>query len=191
MRTPAEQKHVARRGFARIDFNQVSARCPSESLLAIRLGPVGRIGGHRFRFRAVKRAPHAAQEPEAVAADPLERGLVPVGVPIQLRASLTAICVVLLRFRFAVPSVMRAIRERRGVAGVDLAKERQMMVKEDDKRPDTREFEAYLRLTARDLKSGDLPPEPWQLRHSPFEDSVAQRRIATLISRIAAKEPRH
>jgi hypothetical protein len=66
-----------------------------------------------------------------------------------------------------------------------------MMVKEDDKRPDTREFEAYLRLTARDLKSGDLPPEPWQLRHSPFEDSVAQRRIATLISRIAAKEPRH
>ena len=67
-----------------------------------------------------------------------------------------------------------------------------MMVKEDNKRSDAQDFAAYLRLTARDLKRGDLPPEPWQLRHSPFEDSAAQRRIATLISRIAEKEkPRH
>jgi hypothetical protein len=93
---------------------------------------------------------------------------------------------------------MAAIRERQGAAGVALAKERIMMVKEDnkrsdmrDKRSDTQDFAAYLRLTARDLKRGDLPPEPWQFQHSPFEDSAAQRRIATLISRIAAKEPRH
>ena len=66
-----------------------------------------------------------------------------------------------------------------------------MMVKEDSKRSDARDFAEYLRCTARDLKRGDLPPEPWQLRHSPFEDSAAQRRIATLISRIAEKEPRH
>jgi hypothetical protein len=86
---------------------------------------------------------------------------------------------------------MAAIRERQGVAGVDLAKERQMMVKENSKGSDMRDFAAYLRRTARDLKHGDLPPEPWQFRHSPFEDSAAQRRIATLISRIAEKEPKH
>jgi hypothetical protein len=42
-----------------------------------------------------------------------------------------------------------------------------------------------LRRTARDLRRGGLPPENWELRHSPFEDSAAQRRIASLISRIA------
>jgi hypothetical protein len=66
-----------------------------------------------------------------------------------------------------------------------------MMVKENSKRADAHDFAKYLRRTARDLKRGDLPPESWERRHSPFEDSAAQRRIASLISRIAAKRAGH
>jgi len=32
-----------------------------------------------------------------------------------------------------------------------------------------------------------LPPESWERRHSPFEDSAAQRRIAALIAKIAER----
>ena len=49
------------------------------------------------------------------------------------------------------------------------------------------EFANWLRQTARNLQQGDLPPETWELRQSPFEDSAAQRRIASLISRIAVR----
>ena len=50
------------------------------------------------------------------------------------------------------------------------------------------DFKDWLRRTAEKLKRGDLPPENWDARHSPLEDSAGQRRIAALISRIAAKE---
>jgi hypothetical protein len=80
---------------------------------------------------------------------------------------------------------MADIRERQSAAGVALMKERLMMAKENIKRTDARDLAAYLRRTARDLRRGGLPPENWELRHSPFEDSAAQRRIASLISRIA------
>lgn len=55
-------------------------------------------------------------------------------------------------------------------------------------RSDEGEFTNWLRHTADQLKHGELPPESWDLRHSPLEDSAAQRRIATLISRIAERQ---
>jgi hypothetical protein len=51
-----------------------------------------------------------------------------------------------------------------------------------------RDFKDWLRRTAEKLKRGELPPERWDARHSPLEESAVQRRIAALISRIAAKE---
>lgn len=54
-------------------------------------------------------------------------------------------------------------------------------------RPEDRDFAEWLRRTARQLKDGELPPEPWELNQSPFEDSAAQRRIAKLIANIAEK----
>jgi hypothetical protein len=82
---------------------------------------------------------------------------------------------------------MAAIRERQSVAGVALAKEPTMMVKENTKKKETQDFATYLRRTSRNLKRGDFPPESWELRHSPFEDSAAQRRIAMLIAEIAER----
>ncbi|HEX5779691.1 MAG TPA: hypothetical protein VFY21_12700 [Xanthobacteraceae bacterium] len=52
------------------------------------------------------------------------------------------------------------------------------------------DFKDWLRQTAEKLKRGELPPEAWDERHSPLEESAVQRRIAALISRIAAKEDR-
>ena len=51
-----------------------------------------------------------------------------------------------------------------------------------------RDFKDWLRRTAEKLKRGELPPESWDERHSPLEESAVQRRIAALISRIAAKD---
>src|SRR5581483_7301125 len=59
---PTEKDEVARRGFG-------------ERLLALGLGPVGRIGRRRLGFASVQLAPDAADKPEAVAADALQRGL--------------------------------------------------------------------------------------------------------------------
>jgi hypothetical protein len=50
------------------------------------------------------------------------------------------------------------------------------------------DFRNWLRRTAEKLNRGELPPESGDARHSPLEDSHAQRRIAALIARIAAKE---
>jgi hypothetical protein len=52
-----------------------------------------------------------------------------------------------------------------------------------------RDFREWLRRTAEKLKHGEVPPESWETRN-PLEDSAAQRRIASLISRIAAKDDR-
>ena len=61
------------------------------------------------------------------------------------------------------------------------------MTKATGGRPEDRDFAEWLRRTVRRLKDGELPPEPWELRQSPFEDSAAQRRIAKLIAGIAEK----
>ena len=50
-----------------------------------------------------------------------------------------------------------------------------------------RDFKDWLRRTAEKLKRGELPRESWEERH-PLDESAAQRRIAALISRIAAKD---
>jgi len=55
-------------------------------------------------------------------------------------------------------------------------------------RTEERDFRNWLHRTVRKLKRGDLPPESWDTGHSPIEESAAQRRIATLISSIAAKD---
>jgi hypothetical protein len=52
------------------------------------------------------------------------------------------------------------------------------------------DFAKWLRRTVRKLKNGDLPPESWEQRHSPLEDSAAQRRIARLIASIAERSER-
>jgi hypothetical protein len=52
-----------------------------------------------------------------------------------------------------------------------------------------REFSEWLRRTAERLKRGDVPPENWE-RRNPLEDRAVQRRIGSLISRIAVKEKR-
>ena len=61
------------------------------------------------------------------------------------------------------------------------------MTKAPAGQPEDRDFAEWLRRTARRLKDGELPPETWELRHSPFQDSAAQRRIAKLIAGIAEK----
>jgi hypothetical protein len=50
-----------------------------------------------------------------------------------------------------------------------------------------RDFAEWLRGTVRKLKQGELPPKSWEQRHSPFDDSAAQRRIAKLIAEIAER----
>lgn len=54
-------------------------------------------------------------------------------------------------------------------------------------RTEDEKFADWLRRTADELKRNDLPPESWEQRGSPFEDSAAQRRIAALIASIAEK----
>jgi hypothetical protein len=102
------------------------------------------------------------------------------GVPIQARAS--------TMIRFLISADMAALRERVGnvrvVIPMNLASH---MTNAAGGRPDDRDFAEWLRRTARRLKDGELPPEPWELHQSPFEDSAAQRRIAKLIASIAEK----
>jgi hypothetical protein len=81
-----------------------------------------------------------------------------------------------------------ALRERVGnVRVVILMNFASHMPKAAGGQPEDRDFAEWLRRTARRLKDGELPPEPWELHQSPFEDSAAQRRIAKLIASIAEK----
>jgi hypothetical protein len=54
-------------------------RRPRQHFLAGCLGPIARIGRCTLRLDADNRAPHASHKAKAIAADSLERGLVPVG----------------------------------------------------------------------------------------------------------------
>ena len=54
-------------------------------------------------------------------------------------------------------------------------------------RTEDEKFADWLRKTAGELKRNELPTESWEQRHSPLEDSAAQRRIAALIASIAAR----
>jgi hypothetical protein len=54
-------------------------------------------------------------------------------------------------------------------------------------RAEDKEFANWLRRTAQNLQRGELPPESWEQRQSPFENSEVQRRIAALIASIAEK----
>lgn len=49
------------------------------------------------------------------------------------------------------------------------------------------ELADWLKRTMRKLRNGDLPPESWEQRYSPLDDSAAQRRIAALIAEIAER----
>jgi hypothetical protein len=59
--------------------DHVAAGGIGERLFTQRLGPVARIGGRVFGIGAIDRAPDAAHETEAIAADALERRLMVIG----------------------------------------------------------------------------------------------------------------
>ena len=52
-----------------------------------------------------------------------------------------------------------------------------------------RDFKDWLRRTAEKLKRGELPPESWDERHSPLEESAVQRRDAAKNLQAAARLP--
>ena len=99
---PAEQQHVAgseiRRGATGTRCRSAASR---QRLLAARLRPVGRVGRHAFRLVADERAPDAAHEAEAIAADALQRRLMPIRRADPCRARLGA-----------ATSRLRCLRER-------------------------------------------------------------------------------
>src|SRR6185437_7631086 len=60
------------------DFQKVAPRGAGERFHARRLRPVGRVRWHALGLFADKFTPHAAYETKTIAADSLERGLVPI-----------------------------------------------------------------------------------------------------------------
>jgi hypothetical protein len=127
----------------------------------------------------MERAPDAAQQPKAVAANALERGLMPVR-----RADPAS--------RFGDDSTSMVCvhgclagthgEHRRSTVEATMFRIRNARARTEDE-----EFAQWLRHTARNLQRGELPPESWEPRQSPLEDPAVQRRIASLIASIAEK----
>jgi hypothetical protein len=78
MLSPAEQHDIASISLTRIDLDQTRAKTLRQRLASIRLRPIRRVWRHRTIERATNLAPHADDQPEAIAAHTFERALMPI-----------------------------------------------------------------------------------------------------------------
>ncbi len=78
-RAIAEDDDIAARRRGAIDFAEMTACSGEHGLDTRRFGPVTRVGRNGFGIGAVQRAPHAANEAEAVSANTQQARLVMVG----------------------------------------------------------------------------------------------------------------
>src|SRR4051794_12348577 len=79
MLAEAEEQHVTGLEDAALNLDEMPPRGLDERVVAARLGPVRRVRRRRRPLLAYDGAPNPAQQPETVATDALERGLMMVG----------------------------------------------------------------------------------------------------------------
>jgi len=79
MRAIAKDENVAGRDRRAITLDKMTARSGKHGFAACGFGPIAGVGGNRFGFSAMQRAPNAAYEAKAVGADATDARLMMIG----------------------------------------------------------------------------------------------------------------